>query len=163
MKSWLIRIAALIIFGVAFALPALRMNGDTQPFMGWMCALIASVTGPKELVQSLGQGIHVEDVLIVLGGLVNYFFVAVLVLSFWRRLVRTRLIVGALMIPCFAATWTFFASQKIAPLAGHYLWVAGAVLLVVPDLVAALVRPSSAGMAQEDPDLPVTTHRGSGA
>lgn len=150
MKSWLVRIAALAVFAVSFALPAILLASsgpDNQPLKGWMCASFASILGPKALVQSLGQGVRSEDVLIVLGGLVNYFFLVILVLAFWRPLVRTRLAFGALMLPCFVATWISFASSKTAPLIGHFLWIAGAVLLVVPDIVSLFRKPQTAATA----------------
>jgi hypothetical protein len=150
MKSWLVRIAALAVFAVSFALPAIRMDSSgpgNQPLKGWMCASFASVLGPKALVQSLSQGVRSEDVLIVLGGLVNYLFLALLVLGFWRRLVRTRLVIGALMLPCFVSTWIFFASSKTTPLIGHFLWIAGAALLVVPDIVSLFRKRETAAIA----------------
>lgn len=144
MRSWLIRTAALVVFGVSFALPAIQLGDSVSPpnrLSGWACALFASITGPKALVQSLGQRIPFDDVLIVLSGLINYLFLAILVLSFWRRLVRLRLVLGAVMIPCFVATWMFFASSETTPLIGHYLWIAGAILIVVPDILTAFRKP----------------------
>lgn len=152
MKGWLVRIIALVVFGVSFALPAIRVNGSSNPnqIAGWTCALFASGTGPKALVESLGQHVPLDDVLVVIAGLVNYLFLAILVLCSWRRLVRIRVVLGALTIPCFIASWMFFVSQKVTPLVGHYLWVAGAVLFVAPDM-ASLFRRARAGVtaAQE--------------
>lgn len=159
MKAWLIRIAALLIFAASFLLPAIRVANGAPPndkIPGWTCALVASITGPKAFAQSLGQHIPLEDVLLVLSGLVNYLFLAVFVLSAWRRLVRTRLAIGALIIPCFIATWMFFASQKMTPLAGHYLWIAGAILMVAPDIVA-LTTKGRAGAANANESAASTT------
>jgi len=153
MKAWLIRIAALLAFAVSFALPAVRMGSDSSAHAipGWTCAAFASVLAPKALVQSIGQGVRFEDALIPVSGLINDLFLLVIVLSSWRRLVRTRLIVGALMIPCFVATWMFFGSQKVTPLAGHYLWVAGAVLLLVPDLASLFFSRRTTAAAEREP------------
>ncbi|HWE87126.1 MAG TPA: hypothetical protein VG267_19425 [Terracidiphilus sp.] len=150
MKPWLIRIAALAVFAGSFALPAIRMAGSgpgNQPLRGWMCASFASILGPKALVQSLSHGVQSEGILISAGGLVNYLFLALLVLALWRRLVRTRLVIGALMLPCFIATWILFASTKTTPLIGHFLWIAGAVLLVVPDIVSLFRKRETAAIA----------------
>ena len=144
MKAWLVRIAALVLFGVSFALPAIRpatAGAAAQPIPGWTCAMFASILGPKALVQSIGQGVRPEDILIPVSGLINYLFLFVFVLSFWRRLVRTRLLLGALLLPCFVGTWIFFSISKITPLAGHYLWIAGAILLLVPDIVNLVIAP----------------------
>ncbi|MFZ0393230.1 MAG: hypothetical protein WBX09_20565 [Terracidiphilus sp.] len=155
MKAWLVRIAAVVVFGVSFALPAIRMSGSgpSQTMTGWMCAVIASITAPKALIQSLGQGVRFDEILIPISGLVNYLFLAVLVLSFWRRLLRTRLLFGTLLLPCFVATWMFFSSSKVTPLVGHYLWVAGAIVFLMPDVVilvherrAAAAQPSAGGV-----------------
>ncbi len=157
MKAWLIRIAALIVFGVSFALPAIRpadAGASAQPIAGWTCALFASILAPKALASSIGQGVQRDAILVPASGLVNYLFLFVLVLSFWRRLLRTRLIVGALMIPCFIGTWMFFSTSKITPLAGHYLWVAGAVLLVVPDLFGLFFKQSTAAGAASESAAP---------
>ena len=150
MKTWLIRIAALIVFGVSFALPAIRpadAGASAQPIAGWTCALFASILAPKALASSIGQGIQRDAILVPVSGLVNYLFLAVLVLSSWRRLVRTRLIVGALMILCFIATWVFFATSKVTPLVGHYLWIAGAILFLVPDVVMLVCERKGAAAA----------------
>ena len=166
MKAWLIRILALIVFAVSFALPAIRPAGPDpasqtasqpgnapQTIPGWTCAMIASTAAPKALAQSIGQGLNKEGVEVFLSGLINYLFVLILVLSAWRRLVRTRLVVGALMIPCLIATWMFFAAQKFTPLVGHYMWIGGAVLLLVPDVVAIFsgqATPSEKTAAYQD-------------
>ncbi len=150
MKAWLVRIIALIVFAGSFALPAIRppaSGSAVQPIPGWTCALFASVTGPKALVQSLGQNIPTDDVLVVVAGLANYLFLAVLMLAIWPRLVRTRLIAGVLMLPCFIASWMFFSSQKITPLAGHCLWIAGAILILVPDLARLFWKQDSPAAA----------------
>jgi len=152
MKAWLVRIIALVVFGVSFALPAVRLSGggpDASPIPGWTCAVFASILGPKSLVQSIGQGVRTEDVLIVVSGLVNYLFLAIVVLSFWRRLVRTRLVTGALMLACFVATWVYFATSHTAPLVGHYLWFGGAMLILVPDLAYFFSRREAGAAVQE--------------
>lgn len=147
MKAWLIRIAAFLVFGVSFLLPAVRppaSGSAVQPIPGWTCALFASVTGPKALVQSLGQKIPTDDILVVVAGVANYLFLGVMVLAIWPRLVRTRLSVGILMLPCFIAAWMFFSSQKMTPLAGHYVWIAGAVLFLMPDLASLFLKQHNA-------------------
>jgi hypothetical protein len=152
MKTWLVRILALVVFGVSFALPAVRLSGGSpgaSPIPGWTCAVFASILGPKSLVQSIGQGVRTEDVLIVVSGLVNYLFLAIVVLSFWRRLVRTRLVVGALTLLCFVAAWFYFALSQTTPLVGHYLWFGGAILLLVPDLARFFSRTGAGTAVQE--------------
>lgn len=156
MKAWLVRIAALVIFAVSFALPAIRpaeADASAQPIAGWTCAVFASILGPKALVQSIGQGIRPEEILIPISGLTNDLFLLILVLSFWRRMLRARLAFGMLYLLCFLDTWIFFAVSKTTPLVGHYVWIAGAILFLVPDVVilvnerrAASANASSGGV-----------------
>jgi hypothetical protein len=36
---------------------------------------------------------------------------------------------------CMGATWSFFALQKVTPLTGHYLWIAGALVILLPEVI----------------------------
>jgi hypothetical protein len=159
MKAWLVRIIALIVFAVSFALPAIRPPGSgaaPQPVPGWTCALVASVLGPKALVQSFGQGISREAIAVVTSGLANYLFLVLFVLSFWRRLARIRLLFGTLYLFCFLASWIYFASAKTTPLVGHFLWVAGAFLFLVPDVVILIHQRRTAAAEASAASTPVS-------
>jgi hypothetical protein len=158
MKAAYIRLAALVLFVVSYFLPAIQMGTSgpgSGPLAGWGCAFVASVMAPVALIKSLGQGVDTNELLIPVSGLVNYLFVAVCVLGFWTRFRRTRLVLAGLMLPCFAATWIFFASSKTKPLAGHFLWIGACVLLVIPDVVNALrkTEESTAEAAGESDGL----------
>jgi len=142
MKTAYIRLAAFALFALSFFLPAIRMDASgpaphpaSDAMIGWMCAWFASILVPIGLIKSLGQGIEGETIFLPMSGLINYLFLAVCILSFWPRLRRTRLILEALMLPCFIATWIFFSSSKTTPLIGHFLWLAACVLVAVPDAV----------------------------
>ncbi len=166
MKVWLVRLAAIVIFAVSFALPAVRIGppgdgGISQP--GYKCAVYASVFAFSGLAHLHWSELSRDSILLPMSGLVNYLFLVIFVLSFWPRLVRTRLIVGALVLACFAATWDFFAANQLAPLAGHYLWVAGALLLVAPDVAMALRRRPPASPNPGEISPPVSTRGASGA
>jgi hypothetical protein len=85
-------------------------------------------------------------------GLVNYLFLAACVLSFWPRFTRTRIVLGALMLPCFAATWIFFVTSPAKPLVGHFIWIAACVVLLIPDAVNAVRRSARAAAAVPEED-----------
>jgi hypothetical protein len=147
MKALYIRLAALALFTVSYFLPAIQMGTSgpgSGPLAGWGCAFVASVMAPIALIKSLGQHVDGKELLVPVSGLVNYLFLAVCVLGFWPRFRRIRLVLGALMLPCFAATWILFASAQMKPLLGHFVWIAACVLLVIPDLVNALRKPEAA-------------------
>ena len=165
MKAWPVRIAALIVFAVSLMLLAIHMPGSgsgPQFFPGVMCAFLASVVAPGEVLSSPGKA-DLQSFLVVIGGLVNYLYLAILVLGFWPRLVRTRIVIGTLMLPCLVATWVFFAVSKSTPLVGHYLWVASCMLLLLPDMAALLFRSSPIAAKHEGTSAPTPSGRGSGA
>ena len=138
MKVAYVRLVAFALFVISFFLPAINMHsGGPGPGVipGWTCAWFASLIAPIALVNSLGQGIHAEAIMLPASGLVNDLFLAICSLGFWPRLRRTRLVLAALMLPCFITTWVFFASSKTVPLVGHFLWIAACILVAVPDAV----------------------------
>lgn len=150
MKPWHLRLFAFLVFALSFALPAVRMQGSGQPapppgaldtsrVPGYFCALVADYLAPSALIESHGAGATAESYQVIAGGCVNLLVLAILFLSIWSRLVWTRLVLWAATLPCFAATWAFFAKEHLGALIGHDLWVAGTLLFVVPE-VLNLVR-----------------------
>ena len=151
MKPWHLRLLAFLVFAVSFALPAVhvqtgqpRVPGglDTSRLPGYFCAFIANYAAPSALIKSKGSGVTAESLQVMAGGCVNLFVLAILFLSMWKRLVWTRLVLLAATLPCFAATWMFFAKEHLSPLMGHYVWVAGALLFLLPEIVNLVRRPA---------------------
>jgi hypothetical protein len=131
---------------ISFFLPAVRsVHGAGGSLCGGLCAAIASVAAPKALLTSLGHKLRTEEILIPIGGVVNYLFLAISVLSIWRRFVRIRIVLGLVMFPCFAAAWMYFAISHMAPLVGHHIWIVACILIVFPDAVSAVrvTRPNA--------------------
>jgi hypothetical protein len=75
-----------------------------------------------------------------MSGWINPLIVLVLLASFSRRLLMARRVMGVVVLVCMAATWTFFAQQKLVPLLGHFLWIAGALLILLPEALSLCVR-----------------------
>ncbi len=140
MSARIIRVAAFALFAASLFAPAVQTaDADRGPatLAGWECAFVASGTTPVALVR--WPGVDAKGLLVPVSGLINYLFLAVTILSFWPRFMRTRLVLEALMLPCFLATWWFFASSHTRPLVGHFLWVVSCVLIAFPD-VSGLAR-----------------------
>lgn len=159
MKAAYLRLAAFAIFVVSYFLPAINMgSGGPGPgvMRGWTCAWFASLIAPMALVKSIGQGLHAEAIQIPMSGLINYLFLAVCILGFWPRLRRTRLVLAALMLPCFIVTWEYFAPAKIVPLIGHFLWIGACVLVEVPDALDVLRKKEREGETGYEPGSGVT-------
>jgi hypothetical protein len=132
--GWVLRVIGLGIFVLAFFLPAVSAGGTgaaATVFPGWKCASIAlsemaglfNKTEPPSLVVLLA----------VFSGWINPLIVLVILSSFFSKLRVVRRVMGVLIVLCMAATWLFFVKQKVEPLIGHWLWIAGALLILAPD------------------------------
>jgi hypothetical protein len=152
----LIRLVGIVVFGISFLLPAVQLEpngpGPRQaPMRGFLCAEFATmmaVSTPLSIVRTHGAGLDEKSILLPLTGLVNPLVLIYLILCIWQKLVRTRLVFAALILLCFIATWMLFAQASIAPLIGHFLWVAGAAALFVPDVFSLVrKRPTVAAIA----------------
>ncbi len=126
------RILGLVIFAAAFLLPACReagpVNAFTNTFKGWECAKITfTATFEKDSYESW-------DFLAVMSGWINPLILIYMPFSFFPRFkkVRRSLTVGVLV--CMAATWTFFIVAHLVPLIGHFMWIAGALMILAAEV-----------------------------
>jgi hypothetical protein len=135
------RVLGLGIFVFAFFLSAVRLGAAGDPtaaiFPGWKCASLAL----NETTALFGKAVKgappLAACLMAMSGWINPLIILDLGLSLWRRALVVRRIVGVLVVLCMAATWAFFAEEKLTPLLGHFLWVAGALLILLPDALPA--------------------------
>jgi hypothetical protein len=132
--GWVLRIVGLGVFVLAFFLPAVSAGApgaEATIFPGWKCASIAL----SETVGLFGKSASpsLALVLVVFSGWMNPLVGLILLSSFFSVLRTLRRVLGILVILCMAATWTFFVLQKVTPLMGHWLWIAGALLILAPD------------------------------
>jgi hypothetical protein len=136
MKRWIVTLAGIALFAAAFFLPAVRSPGSgagSRPMVGWMCAFVAaSATGGIfRASASTIQGKDVPGIVcLILSGWVNPLVVFYLFASIWPRLVAIRRVLAAAILVCIAATWIFLFKAPMIPLIGHYLWVAGALIIL---------------------------------
>jgi hypothetical protein len=136
MKRWIVTLVGMALFAAAFFLPAARSPGTgagSGPMVGWMCALVAASSTGGIFRASAGtfQGKDVPGIIcLILSGWVNPLVVFYLVASIWARMVAIRRVLAAAILACIAATWIFFFKAPMIPLIGHYLWVAGALLIL---------------------------------
>jgi hypothetical protein len=141
MKQWIVRLVGLAIFVAAFFLPAVRSPGTgpgSGPIVGWMCALVAaSATGGIfRISAAAAQGQNAFGIVcLILSGWVNPLVVFYLVFSIWPSLVRIRRVLAVAILVCFAATWVFLFKAPMIPLFGHFLWVAGALIILAGEVL----------------------------
>jgi hypothetical protein len=127
------QVLGLCIFAVAFVLPAVRDAGPvtsaTPSLKGWECAKIAiSATFQLETYKSSGF-------LVALSGLINPMILLYLGFNITPKFKKICRLLAVANMLCMAATWTYFALEHLAPLIGHFLWIAGALLILAAEVV----------------------------
>lgn len=136
--GWVVRLFGLCVFVVAFFLPAVRAGSpgsEAVVFPGWKCASVA-LTETVALVGKSGvEKPSFEVLLVIFSGWINPLVLLLFVLSFWPTLLAVRRVLAVIVLLCMAATWTFFAVQKVTPLMGHFVWIAGALLVLLSAVI----------------------------
>jgi hypothetical protein len=138
MVTRIVRIVGIVVFVIAFFLPAVRdahtTNGPVSlPMSGWMCATVAisASAGILHLASGTTQGKDLPGILcLILSGWVNPLVLLYLFFCIWRKFVRIRRVLAVAILICFAATWVFFVKAPMVPLIGHFVWVAGGLMIL---------------------------------
>jgi len=136
--AWMCRIFGLCIFVAAFFLPAVRSGAagpDAVIFPGWKCASVALSMTTALFGKSVSGGPSTAVFLVAMSGWINPLIVLFLLLCVAARLRAARVIVAVVILLCMGATWWFFALQKVTPLMGHFLWIGGALVILLSELL----------------------------
>jgi hypothetical protein len=131
-KILICQILGICIFAAAFLLPACReagpVNSFTNSFKGWECARTTFTAAfQKDSYESW-------NFLAVMSGLINELILIYLVFSFFPRFKRLRRSLAVGVLVCMAATWAFFAIANLVPLIGHFMWIAGALMILAGEV-----------------------------
>jgi hypothetical protein len=126
-----LQVAGAVLFIVSFFLPAYHYDLPSAPLRGYECAMWAFSGGIDGLSHWSPKGL-----LLIMSDLINLLVPLYLVLSFisGKEKLRTRTIF--LTFACMIATWLWFALDKKFPLIGHFAWIAGALLVLLPQWMA---------------------------
>jgi hypothetical protein len=77
---------------------------------------------------------------LILSGWVNPLVVLYLFFCIWRKFVRIRRVLAEAIVICFVATWIFLVKAPMVPLIGHFLWVAGALMILVGEVAGSIPK-----------------------
>lgn len=136
----------LCVFVASFYLPAVRgaeTGPGNGPLTGWMCAAVAlaATGGVFHATAAATEGKDLPGIIsLILSGWVNPLILMYLMFSIWRKFVRTRRVLAVAILICFAATWYFFFKAPMVPLIGHFIWVAGALMILAAEVVGLVPR-----------------------
>ena len=123
------RILGVFVYIAAFFLPACREavgpSGDAPTVLqGSRCAWIT-------LINTFSHEIwHSKYFLAVFSGWINPLILLYLVLLIIPALVWPRRLVASLILCFIAATWILFYLIHLVPLVGHFLWIAGILMIL---------------------------------
>ena len=122
------RIVGFLVYVAAFFLPAVRevaTGGDTpEVLQGSRCAWIM-------LINSFSHELwHSQNFLAILSGWINPLVVLYLIFLLFPKFRWPRRIVAGLIALFIVGTWVFFYLYPLVPLAGHFLWIAGILLIL---------------------------------
>lgn len=131
------RIVGFCIYVAAFFLPACReaatLAGEAPDvYQGSRCAWITLINTFS------GEIWHSKYFLAVLSGWINPLILVYLFLLIFPKLLWPRRIVAGSIVLFIAATWALFYLVPLVPLVGHFLWIAGILLILAGE---AMRRP----------------------
>ncbi len=127
-------VVGFAVYLIAFFLPAVKAtDGDVAGLQGWVCAAWSLVLSFAVLRGGL-QSLKPDHFLLILSGLVNPLMVVYLGLWAWPRFARIRMGIGAAVGAGLVSSWVYLVTQKFALLAGHFLWVAGILIILSTEI-----------------------------
>ncbi|MGD0941070.1 MAG: hypothetical protein ABR905_15305 [Terracidiphilus sp.] len=130
------RLVGICIYVWAFFLPAVREiatpGGDAPEMLkGSRCAWIT-------LINTLNPEMwHSKYFLTVFSGWINPLLVLYLIFLLFPIFRWPRRIAAGLIVAFMTGTWVFFAMYPLVPLVGHFLWIAGILLILAGEVFAS--------------------------
>lgn len=127
------RLLGFCIYVWAFFLPAVREvaqpGGDApEVIKGSRCAWIT-------VINTLNPEMwHGKDFMAILSGWINPLLVLYLIFLMFPIFRWPRRIAAAMILVFMVVTWVFFALYPLVPLVGHFLWIAGILLILVGEI-----------------------------
>lgn len=127
------RLVGFCIYVWAFFLPAVRevatpINDTPEMLQGSRCAWVT-------LVNTMNPEMwHSHYFLAVFSGWINPLLVLYLIFLLFPIFRWPRHIVAAIIAVFMIGTWIFFATYPLVPLVGHFLWIAGILLILSGEL-----------------------------
>lgn len=125
-----VRVLGYVIYLVAFFLPAIREPGHTETYKGTFCAWVTLInTMNPEFLKS-------TNILAIFSGWINPLMIFYVGCLFSAKLGWLRRTIAAVVAAFIACTWVFFYLAPMVPLVGHFLWIAGILMILAGEIVA---------------------------
>jgi hypothetical protein len=104
----------------------IAVSSDDTPefYKGYVCAGVTLINSFK------AEFWHSKDFLAVLSGWINPLLVLYLIFLLFPIFRWPRRIVAVIIVAFMIGTWVFFNLYPLVPLAGHFLWIGGILLIL---------------------------------
>ena len=137
---WILVLCGIALFAYSFTLPAVKeanAAATATGMIGYKCAtLTLLVPWGKDGFQMLRDS-PLQYVSILLSGWINPVFLIALVLAMIRPRLRASLTLSMVTTAMFVFCWIVFSQLKLHPMAGYWMWMAGILLALYSNLLAA--------------------------
>jgi len=114
-----------------------------------MCALFAGTAsiGAFDL-SGAAAAFQAKDAVgvfaLILSGWVNPLVLFFLLFCIWKRFVIVRRALAIAILVCIGASWAFIARTSMSPKIGHFVWIAGILVMLSPEAVAIFAKKPDA-------------------
>lgn len=129
-------LVGLCLLVPAFFLPAITTGppgSEPGSQVGWVCAVMATASLAGIFKGSIASA--TSDILCLMAsGLVNPLLLLYLFFCIWPRLVWIRLALALIVVAGVVSSWEFFYLSHFTPKIGHFLWVAGILVILAGEL-----------------------------
>jgi hypothetical protein len=134
-KVLICQVVGFCIFVAAFFLPAVRAGSNSFTLIyGWECARTATQATPGLFEKPDPDFPYYMTLLLAVSGWINPLILLYMSFSFAPKFFRVRRILAVAILVNMVATWIFFVAFPLIPLIGHFMWIAGALLILAPEV-----------------------------
>jgi hypothetical protein len=124
------------IFVGAFFLPALAGGGAPGYFYAWITLFLPWGHDGMNMLREQPM----QYAAVLLAGLINPVFLVTLLLIALKKLPRATLVLSILVLLMLPSCWVIFHHENFHPGKGHFLWIAGMLLVLIAGWLGAARR-----------------------
>jgi len=124
----IVRVIGYLVFIAAYFLPAVGEPGHNETYKGSFCAWVTLINSfNAEFLKS-------KYILAIFSGWINPLMLLYIACQFSVKLRWVRRVLAGLIVVFILCTWVFFYLAPMVPLIGHWMWIAGILMILAGEL-----------------------------
>ena len=143
-KRTLLVLIGLALYGASFALPAVSSKNAIGAVPGYLCAWVTLMVPWGHDGMNVLHDTPLVYFAILLSGWTNPVFLIATALMFTKRWQGVASVFRVLCVVLIPFSWYVLYQQKLIPRPGHYLWIAGMLLVLLSNELTGVRRVSAA-------------------